>query len=112
MTTPGQVPVESLNIDGHAYNAAYIPLVINGTPLGVLGVYRVDDTLYATWLSREWIGSLVAAALVGMVVLVTFVVVGRFAGPRGTCHHARRTRSRRVMRAPARACRRTTRSGN
>ncbi len=78
LTTPGQVPVESLKIDGQAYNAAYIPLVINGTPLGVLGVYRVDDTLYATWLSREWISSL-SSVLVGMVVLVTFVVVGRFA---------------------------------
>jgi PAS domain S-box-containing protein len=78
LTTPGQVPVESLIVDGKPYNAAYIPLVINGTPLGVLGVYRVDDTLYVTWLSREWI-SMLAAVLVGMVVLVTFMVVGRFA---------------------------------
>jgi two-component system sensor histidine kinase ResE len=78
LTTPGQVPVENLEIEGKPYNAAYLPLVINGTPLGVLGVYRVDDTLYATWLSREWISTL-AAVLVGMVVLVTFVVVGRFA---------------------------------
>jgi hypothetical protein len=78
LTTPGQVPVESLEIDGKPYNAAYIPLVINETPLGVLGVYRVDDTLYATWLSRGWISTL-AAVLVGMVVLVTFMVVGRLA---------------------------------
>jgi PAS domain S-box-containing protein len=77
LTTPGEVPVEALEIDGKPYNAAYIPLVINGTPLGVLGVYRVDDTLYATWLSREWI-SLLSAVLVGVVVLVTFIVVGRF----------------------------------
>jgi PAS domain S-box-containing protein len=75
--SPGQVPVESLTIANSPYNAAYIPLVINGTPLGVVGVYRVDDTLYATGLSRDWI-SLLAAALVGMVVIVTFFVVGGF----------------------------------
>ncbi len=79
MTTPGQVPVESLKIDGTPTNAAYIPLVIHGTPLGVLGIYREDDTLYASWLSRQR-ASLFAAALVGMVVLVTYAVIGRFAG--------------------------------
>jgi PAS domain S-box-containing protein len=77
LSTPGQVPVESLTIDGKTYNAAYLPLVIDGTPLGVVGAYLRDDTLYATTSSRQ-LTSLVAAGLVGLIVLVAFVVMSRF----------------------------------
>lgn len=77
LDTPGQVPVASVDIGGRTYNAAYLPLVAGGSALGVVGLYMVDDTLYATTLSREVI-SLLAAAFVGMVVVVTFGVTGHF----------------------------------
>ncbi|MBN2306339.1 MAG: PAS domain-containing protein [Anaerolineae bacterium] len=79
LSTPGQVPITSLDIGGDTYHAAYLPLVVNGSPLGVVVLYQLDDTLYATTRSREVI-SLMAAALVGMVTVVTFVVMGRFTG--------------------------------
>jgi PAS domain S-box-containing protein len=79
LTSPGQVPVASLTLDGTPYNVAYIPFVVDGMPLGVVAAFRVDDTLYGTFLSRELTGML-AAALVGAVIVLTFVVIGRFAG--------------------------------
>lgn len=77
--SPGEVPLVSLVVNNRPTNAAFIPLMIGDTPLGVLGVYEVDDTLFATEFSRDLIGVL-SAALVALVVIVTFGVMGRVAG--------------------------------
>jgi two-component system sensor histidine kinase ResE len=76
LSTPGQVPVDHLAIHGTPYGAGYVPLVIAGTPLGVAGTYMVEDTPYATWFSRDLM-SLFSAAMVGLIVIATFAVVGR-----------------------------------
>ncbi len=78
LTTPGQVPVVSLMLQNRPHNAAYIPLVTNGSALGVVGVYRADDTLYATWLSRELM-AMIAALIVAGVIVVTFGAMNHFA---------------------------------
>jgi PAS domain S-box-containing protein len=75
-TTP---PVERLTLNDQPYHAAYVPLAIDGTPLGVLGVYGADTTLYATDSSRTVI-SVLAAGAVALVVLVAFAVTGYFVG--------------------------------
>ncbi len=79
LNSPGQVPVAEVEIGEQAYNTAYIPLVAGGSALGVAGIYQPDDTLYATTLSREVI-ALLAAAVMGLVVVVSFIVTGRFTG--------------------------------
>ncbi|MBN1200670.1 MAG: HAMP domain-containing protein [Anaerolineae bacterium] len=79
LSTPEQVPVNSLTLLDQPHNAAYIPLAIDGAALGVIGVYTADNTLYATDLSRQLIG-LVFAGLTALVIVVTFAVIGSFTG--------------------------------
>ena len=79
LRSPGQIPVMSLVVNNRPTNAAFIPLVIGESALGVVGVYEVDDTLFATEFSRDLIGVL-SAALVALVVIVTFGVMGRVTG--------------------------------
>ena len=79
LSTPGEVLVAGRELTDQRYNAAYTPFVVGGTPLGVLALFAEDDTLYATAESRR-VYSLLAAGLMAGVVLVTFAVVGRFAG--------------------------------
>ena len=79
LASPQQVPVARAEVNGRAYRAAYVPLVVNGTPLGVLGVYVEDHTFYAALAGEQTLGVL-AAALVGLVTVIAFVVVGGMTG--------------------------------
>ena len=78
LAAPDQAPLRRVTVGGHAYRAAYIPLVIAGTPLGVVGAYVDDGVRATTGLSANAL-SLLAAGLVGAIVLATFGVVGGFA---------------------------------
>ena len=79
LASPGQVPMARAEVNGRAYRTAYVPLVVNGTPLGVVGVYVEDHTFYAALVGEQTLGVL-AAALVGLVTVIAFVVVGGMAG--------------------------------
>ncbi|MCD4686200.1 MAG: HAMP domain-containing protein, partial [Anaerolineae bacterium] len=77
LTTPGQVPIATLTLDDRPHHAAYIPLVIGGTPLGVLGIYVEDDAFTAALASQERLG-LLFASLVGLVIVIAFSTIGSF----------------------------------
>ena len=79
LASPQQVPLARAEVNARAYRVAYVPLVVNGTPLGVLGVYVEDHTFYAALAGEQTLGVL-AAALVGLVTVIAFVVVGSMAG--------------------------------
>lgn len=76
LSTPDQVPVARLTLGGEAYRAAYVPLVAGSTPLGVLGLYLQDEGFAAAVAGRDVLGVL-AAALVGAVMVIAFAVAGR-----------------------------------
>ncbi len=79
LASPRQVPLARVEVNARAYHVAYLPLVVNGTPLGVLGVYVEDHTFYAALAGEQTLGVL-SAALVGLVTVISFVVVGGMAG--------------------------------
>ncbi len=77
LSTPGAVPVRNLTLEDSPYNVAYLPWLVDDTPLGVVAVYRADETLYTTWLSRELL-AVMAAALVAVVAIAAYFVMEHF----------------------------------
>lgn len=72
------IALASLTLAGDAYRAAYVPLVVNGVPLGTLVAAAPDDTLFASATSRR-VAGMAAAWLVAVVAVVGFAALGHFA---------------------------------
>lgn len=78
LSTPGQVPLAAQTVNATSYNVAYLPLVIAGSPLGVVGVYVADEAFVLTAALRVLL-SLLAGLLVGVVTVGVFAAMGRVA---------------------------------
>lgn len=76
VSTPGQVPVESLALDGTRYQVAYVPMMVNGEVLGVIGVYQTSGGVFSTDVARHLAG-LMAASLAAVMVIVGFLFSNR-----------------------------------
>lgn len=72
----GQIPVQTLTIDGSLYEAAYFPLNYGPNTLGVAAALLPDNIPYATEMGRQ-LTSLLLAGLAAGVVVIVFVAVAR-----------------------------------
>jgi signal transduction histidine kinase len=70
------VTFERTEIAGDNLQAAYFPLVIGQSPLGVVAVYQRDETRFASEFARQ-IMSLFFAAVVAAISIAGFAAVGR-----------------------------------
>lgn len=69
-----QVPVQSVQLDGKAYQGAYFPFQFGGETLGVIGAFAADNIPLVTAVGRQFTG-LTMAAIAGAVVIGAFLIL-------------------------------------
>lgn len=69
--TADQVPISSLQFSSGSYYAAYVPLIVESAPIGVLGILEPNGLFLATESSRNLL-SLSLSVLAGTVTLSAF----------------------------------------
>ncbi|MEP7289826.1 MAG: ATP-binding protein [Chloroflexota bacterium] len=74
LTGDNRVPVRAVQIGQTPYQVAYIPLIVDSTVLGVVGVLQVNNLWYATDLSRQLL-SLCLSGLAAVIVITSFSTV-------------------------------------
>jgi signal transduction histidine kinase len=77
LSSVGQVPVQTLNIGGTAYQGAYFAFSYGPSTLGVVGTLMPDDLPFATEIGRQMV-ALMASALAGAAVIAAFIGISRF----------------------------------
>jgi two-component system, OmpR family, sensor histidine kinase VicK len=71
-----QIPVQSVQLDGVPYQAAYQPFVFGPGALGVVGTLLPDNIPYVTETGRQ-LTALLAASLAGVAVMVAFAGISQ-----------------------------------
>lgn len=76
ISSPQQVPVQSLQLDDVPYQAAYRAFQFGPAVLGVIGVFVPDDVPFITETGRQ-LTAILASALAGVAVMIGYVVMNR-----------------------------------
>ncbi|MBZ0279962.1 MAG: PAS domain-containing protein [Anaerolineae bacterium] len=69
-----QVPVQSMQLNGKAYQGAYFPFQFGSETLGVIGAFAADNIPLVTAVGRQFTG-LMMAAVAGAVVIGAFLIL-------------------------------------
>jgi PAS domain S-box-containing protein len=72
VAAPNQLTVRPLQLDNHAYQAAYAPFQFGPQPLGVIGLF-LPDSVPAIAQTGQQLGGLTLAAVAGAAIIALFI---------------------------------------
>lgn len=71
-----QIPIEAIILNGKRYQVAYQPLIVHGTTLGILGIYRPSSAAFVNSVARQ-VFSLFVAMVVGSMLIFGYGATAR-----------------------------------